>query len=106
MNENNTEFIDVEWFDTGATGQPHQTIGVVLVYNEHAGFKCYIGIGGTGTPEDDMKYIYKYGSKLNYEHAKGIWHRRMRAEWITRHLSDEDLSFYKYDGKKYEAKNK
>lgn len=107
MRENNSEFIDVEWFDTGATGLPNQTIGVVLIYNEHAGFKCYIGIGDGVSPEDDMEHIYKNGQKLAHGVARGVWGSRMRAEWITRNLAnDARLSYaYKYDGKRY-ANNK
>lgn len=101
MRENNSEFIDVEWFDTGATGLPNQNIGVVLIYNQHAGFKCYIGIGNGVSPEDDMEFIYKNGTKIGHAAAAGIWGGRMRAEWLTRHLADEDLSFYMYDSKQY-----
>ena len=95
-----SEFIDVEWFDTGATGLPNQTIGVVLIYNEDAGFKCYMGIGDGVSESDDMEHIYQHGQKISHTVAKSIWGSRMRAEWTSRHLADEDLSFYLYDGKK------
>jgi len=104
MNNNDSEFIDVEWFDKGATGIGSQNIGVVLIYNKYVGFKCYIGIGNGVSIEDDMEHIYKHGTKLSYGVAKGIWGPRMRAEWITRNLAEPDLSFYKYDGHKYLAK--
>ncbi len=98
-----SEFIDVEWFDKGATGLPNQTIGVVLVYDEHVGFKCYIGIGKGVSPSDDMEFIHQHGTKLSHEVAKGVWGSRMKAEWISRNLAnDARLEYaYKYDGKRY-----
>jgi len=98
MNNGDSEFIDVEWFDKGATGIGAQNIGVVLIYNKYVGFKCYIGIGDGVSPEDDMEHIYKYGTKLSHKIARAVWGGRMRAEWITRHITDKDLSFYMYDG--------
>lgn len=96
-----SEFIDVEWFDTGASGLPGQTIGIVLIHNEHAGFKCYIGIGHGVSESDDMEHIHRYGTKIGHDHAKAVWGSRMRAEWISRNISSDDLSWYMYDGKKY-----
>lgn len=101
-----SEFIDVEWFDTGATGLPNQTMGIVLIYNEHAGFKCYMGIGNGVSESDDMEHIYKHGTKLNHAIAKAVWGSRMRAEWISRHVADENLTFYKYDDKEYYMNDK
>jgi hypothetical protein len=105
MNKN-SEFIDVEWFDTGATGLPGQTIGVVLIYNEHAGFKAYMGIGFGNSQEDDMKRIYEMGQKIDYKLAKVIWGARMKAEWMTRHLADANQTTYKYDDKTYLSSKK
>lgn len=98
-----SEIIDVEWFDKGATGLPNQTIGVVLIYNEHDGFKCYIGIGNGASITDDTKFIYEHGTKLGHAAAKGIWGSRMRGEWISRNLANNArMSYaYKYDGKRY-----
>lgn len=101
-----SEFIDVEWFDTGATGLPNQTIGVVLIYNEDAGFKCYMGIGNGVSENDDMEHIYKHGQKISHKVAKSIWGSRMRAEWISRHVADDNLTFYKYDSQEYYMNDK
>lgn len=96
-----SEFIDVEWFDAGTSGIRGQTVGIVLVYDENDGFKCYMGIGNGVSANDDMENIHKLGVKIDYAHAKAVWGNRMRAEWISRNLSNDDLSWYMYDRKKY-----
>lgn len=98
-----SEFIDVEWFDAGATGHGGQSIGVVLVYDEHVGFKCYMGIGSGLSEEGDMKRIHEWGTKLDRKLAEAVWGSRMGAEWVSRNLAnDARLSYaYKYDGKRY-----
>jgi len=100
-----SEFIDVEWYDAGTSGLPGQNIGIVLVYNEHQGFKCYMGIGNGVSESDDMENIHKLGTKIDHKLASTVWGSRMAAEWITRHLADLDNSKYLYDGKQY-ARNR
>ena len=97
-----SEIIDTEWFDTGLTGFSGQNIGVVLTYNEHDGFKCWIGVGAGVSQDSDSLLIYERGTKLSHDVAKGIWGKRMRAEWIRRNLSSKrPLDKYLYDGQEY-----
>lgn len=95
-----SEIIDTEWFDLGAT-LPGRTLGVVLIYNEDAGFKCYIGVSQGGSEESDAHFIYQHGQKLAYRIAKAVWGKRMAVEWLQRHLADKDLTKLKYDGEMY-----
>lgn len=97
-----SEIIEAEWW-TGATG----TVGAVLVHNEHDGFKVYIGCGAAHAekritiPEAvDRRMIYKYGAKMPFIQAAGIFGKRMKGENIRRNLRGDHTKL-KYDGVEY-----
>lgn len=69
-----SELIGVEWFNC-----LESTIGVVLVKDEHEGYKAYIGNNGftdgmANSQMADVARIRDYGTKLTYEQAKGFFY--------------------------------
>lgn len=93
-----TDFIDVEWF--GRT----EKIGIVLTYNEYDGFKCRMKPVSGVSEKIDIKDLMDNAAKIPFRWAWGVWGSRMKAEWMNRHLSDNDFSVLRYDGRDYDKK--
>lgn len=93
----NSEFIDVEWYST------ESTIGVVLIYDKHMGFKCYIGTPPMAgiSEEADTEWIRGHGTKLGVDLAFAVWGKRMKAEWQSRHPNLDTYNVFRYDGTLY-----
>ncbi len=105
-----SEFVEVEWFGR------EQKIGIVLTYDEHDGFKArmsplpsalvdgkYLTI--SRTEEEDIQYLMREAAKIPFEWAWGIFGKRMKVEWMHRHLADEPSNLIRYDGVNYDSKN-
>lgn len=85
-NDRQSQMVSVQWLSN------LHTVGVVLISNEHAGFKAYIGPAVGLHDLGDMLAIYRYGAKLSYQEAYGFFGRYMKA------INADKIH---YDGKEY-----
>jgi hypothetical protein len=53
----------------------------------------------------DIKWLMENAAKIPFEWAWGIFGRRMKSEWMRRHLKDAPGSLVRYDGVNYDSKN-
>lgn len=107
-----SDFVDVEWFGR------EQKIGIVLTYDMHDGFKCRMaplpfgpleqGIDGPvlvdRSEEADVKWLMANAAKIPFEWAWGIWGKRMKTEWMKRHLANKSWPTVRYDARNYDVK--
>lgn len=57
------------------------TVGIVLIKDEHAGYKAYIGVAKMGDEKLDTNYIKGHGAKLTYEEAVGFFPFELSHEY-------------------------
>jgi hypothetical protein len=58
-----SKVVAVEWRSST------DTVGIVLMHNEHDGYKAYIGVAKFAIEKLDINYIKANGAKLTYEEA-------------------------------------
>lgn len=62
------KYIDRIWFTS------RTTVGLVLIYDEFDGYKCYIGAGNPlKTEDEDTNDIINYGAKFPLDAAKVLF---------------------------------
>lgn len=79
-----SKIVQVEWFSAH-----RDTIGAVLILDDHQGYKAYLGVAAGGEPESDSEFIRKYGCKISRRHAEAIF------PWIQNEV---------YDGRDHEGR--
>lgn len=105
-----SDFIAAEWLTPG----PGLGVGAVLIYDQHDGFKCYVGsqdharhaIYPEREPDDsdidwDIARIRKYGAKVDVAIAVAFFRVTMVNEWQRRNFWDKVGREFRYDGKDY-----
>jgi hypothetical protein len=97
-----SEFIEAEWF-SGL-----KSVGAVLLYSEHYGFKCYIGVAEGFDKKLDIKHIAEHGAKMPAAYAAGLFGDLMTSEWFRRTMWDKGAArrcSFRYDGIYYSHKH-
>jgi hypothetical protein len=108
-----SDFIAAEWITPG----PSMGIGAILIYNEHDGFKCYVGsqdhVRNNIYPEVerdnsaiewDIVRIRKYGGKVPVEIAAAFFRHVMVGEFMRRNMwgaKSHKRRDFRYDGHDY-----
>ena len=104
-----SDFIAAEWLTPG----PGMGVGAVLIYDQHDGFKCYMGAQDASRhlfpdePRDDsdqewdITRIRKMGAKVPVEMAVALFKVTMINEWQRRNFWDKVGREFRYDGHDY-----
>lgn len=87
-----TTVIETEWLSS------IETVGFVLTYDDHDGFKVRCGVAKFDDETLDQNYILGHGAKIPFDWAWGIFGQRMVVEAEIRNPALNEVKSIRYDG--------